>query len=576
MTNGDRTSAATAKAVDPIPESMKRDAEPIPVAIYVRVSSDRQDVANSIAAQIDEITRYAKAHNMVVVEIYKDEAMSGKVTARPGFQKMIVDAQDPDAPFKTILVWSYSRFSRNQMDSVVYPAKLEQQGVQLISITEPVDNSPTGRLIRSVIQSIDVFYSDNLSEQVRRGLRSLIRRGFYPHKDAPYGYMLERVKDGEVEHNRLIPDPTTAKIVRRIILESGAGHSDTDLAGGLTADGIPTPSGKAEWAPSSIDAIANRKLYAGWVIWGVNSTSGEEPMEEPNCHEAIVTLEEWELAQKSRASREKKSTHPRRAGSKRLMSDLLVCVNCDEILQVRPSQDPSECSYTCKIRRHSPEDCECPILKSRDYEPRFLRAVVEDILSPRNIAAATEIISEELKIPYQEKQAAMDLIEKELTKLERREDRIKTAFEDETYDSEEYKRRMTPVRERKAELKAKQSEVRTEMGRDAAIVADPQGVLDFAQNMTKLLRHASPKEARQLLQRFIKCVWVEPGRTIIEYRIPLPNDGPNPGATRRELALRDGEPVSVRPTAQSSPRPRKLNTLGSPRHPASPTPISQP
>ena len=147
----------------------------------------------------------------------------------------------------------------------------------------------------------------------------------------------------------------------------------------------------------------------------------------------------------------------------------------------------------------------------------------------------------------------MDLIEKELTKLERREDRIMTAFEDEVYDSEEYERRMTPVRERKAGLKAKQSEVRTEMGRDAAIVADPQGVLDFAQNMTKLLRHASPKEARQLLQRFIKCVWVEPGRTIIEYRIPLPNDGPNPGATRRELALRDGEPVSVRPTAQSTP-----------------------
>ena len=568
MMNGNRTSAATAKAVDllqdptpkgirPNPGSRIKDAgDPIPVAIYVRVSSDRQDVNNSIEAQIDECTRYAKAHNMVVVKIYIDEAMSGKVTARPQFQKMIVDAQDPDAPFKTILVWSYSRFSRNQLDSVVYPAKLEQQGVQLISITEPVDNSPTGRLIRSVIQSIDVFYSDNLSEQVRRGLRSLIRRGFYPHKDAPYGYMLERVQDGEVEHNRLIPDPITAKIVRRIILESGAGHSDTDIAGGLTADGIPTPSGKAEWAPSSIDVIANRKLYAGWVIWGVNSTSGEDPMEEPDCHEAIVTLEEWELAQKSRASREKRTTHPRRAGSKRLMSDLLVCVKCNEILQVRPSQDPSECSYTCKIRRHSPEDCECPILKSRDYEPRFLRAVVEDILSPRNIVAATEIISKELKIPYQEKQAAMDLIEKELTKLERREDRIKTAFEDETYDSEEYKRRMTPVRERKAELKAKQSEVRTEMGRDAAIVADPQGVLDFAQDMKKLLRHASPKEARQLLQRFIKCVWVEPGRTIIEYRIPLPNDGPNPGATRRELALRDGEPVSVRPTAQSTPHSR--------------------
>ena len=132
MTNGDRTSAATAKAVDPIPDptpqgirpvpgsKTKDGGGPIPVAIYVRVSSDRQDVNNSIQAQIDECTRYAKAHNMVVVATYIDEAMSGKVTARPQFQKMIVDAQDPDAPFKTILVWSYSRFSRKGTRSTAW------------------------------------------------------------------------------------------------------------------------------------------------------------------------------------------------------------------------------------------------------------------------------------------------------------------------------------------------------------------------------------------------------------------------------------------------------------------------
>ncbi len=432
---------------------------------------------------------------MVVVATYIDEAMSGKVTARPQFQKMIVDAQDPDGLFKTILVWSYSRFSRNQIDSVVYPAKLEQEGVQLISITEPLDNSPTGRLIRSVIQSIDVFYSDNLSEQVRMGLRSLIRRGFYPHKDAPYGYKFDRVKDGDVEHNRIVPDPTTAKIVRRIILESTAGRSDRDIGDGLTADGIPTPSGKTNWAPSTIDMLTKKKVYAGWIIWGINSTSGEEPLVEPDCHEGIVTLEEWELAQQSKASRAKKTTHPRRAGSERLMSGLLLCGICGELLQVRPRKT-SSCDYQCKTRRHKGVDvCECPNVPSEIFEPRCLKAVTEDILSPRNVEAACEIISRELEVPCQEKQAAMDLIKKELTKLESREDRIMTAFEDGVYASEEYSRRMTPLRERKADLKAKQSEACMEMDRDAAILADPQGVLDFAKDMAQLIRH-SPRRRR--------------------------------------------------------------------------------
>ena len=69
MNNIDRISVATPQDVDPIPNSMKRNMDPIPVAIYVRVSSDRQDIHNSIEAQIDECTRYASAHNMIVVKI---------------------------------------------------------------------------------------------------------------------------------------------------------------------------------------------------------------------------------------------------------------------------------------------------------------------------------------------------------------------------------------------------------------------------------------------------------------------------------------------------------------------------
>ena len=142
------------RGIRPMRDSMRKDGDPIPVAIYARVSSDRQDIHNSIEAQIEECTRYANAHNMVVVEIYRDEAASGTISARPGFQELMGDATGKDAKFSTILVWKLSRFSRNLLDSVTYQAILEKRGIGLISITEPLDDSPAGQLLKSIIQAV--------------------------------------------------------------------------------------------------------------------------------------------------------------------------------------------------------------------------------------------------------------------------------------------------------------------------------------------------------------------------------------------------------------------------------------
>ena len=531
------------------------NTDPIPVAIYARVSSDRQDIQNSIAAQNDECTRYAKANNMVIVATYTDEAASGRISSRAGFQQMISDATGPDARFRTILVWKLSRFSRDLFDSVTYQAILEQRGVQLVSITEPIDASPAGKMIRGMIQTINAFYSDTLSEDVRRGLRKLIRRKFYPHNRAPYGLKLVKVKDegDDTAHSRLEPNPPYSKIVRRIFLEAIAGHSDTDIRNGLHADVIPSPKGKEWWPASTIDTMLNKIIYAGYIEWGVSSKSGDEPLLVPDCHEGIVTPEEYELAQKSRASRTKTATHPRQAGSEHMMSDLLRCKKCHGNLQVRPTRYPHLCYYICKTRRHDGiAVCDCPNLSNQDFEPRFLKAVTEDILSPSNLNAIIEAISQELKVPYEEQTARLELVEKEIMDVEQRQARVMTAYEAGAYTVEDYSKRIAPLRRLEIDLRGKKAEVSKDLDRDTAIVANPEAVIDFAKNVAGLIRHSQTKERKQLLKRFIRHVLIQPGKATIVYRIPLPGDGPNPGSTRRELAL-DGEPVSVRPIAHSGP-----------------------
>ena len=363
-------------------------------------------------------------------------------------------------------------------------------------------------------------------------------------------------KEDEPAHPKLVLDPPYSDIVRRMFLESIAGRTDKDIRVGLHGDGIPSPSGKDWWPPSTIDTILNKPIYAGYVHWGLSSKSGDEPILVPDHHEGIVAPEEFELAHQSRAGRAKTATHPREAGTDRMMSSLLKCRKCKESLQARPTKDSDLCYYICKTRRNETVSvCDCPNIHSREFEPMFLKAVTEDILSPSNTKTITEVVSRELEVPYEEQLSRLELIEKEILGVEKKEDRVMTAYEAGAYTVENFTKRMDPLRKQKAELNGNKATARKELNRDAVIVASPQMVIDFAKDMSKLIQHSQPKERKELLKRFIQCVWVEPGKATIVYRIPMPSDGPNPRATKHELAL-DGEPVSVWPTAHGSPPTR--------------------
>ena len=83
---------------------MSERHEPTPAALYARVSSDRQDVDLSVAAQLRALRDYARENGYVVAREYVDEAESGRVADRPQFQKMIDTASGANAPFREILI----------------------------------------------------------------------------------------------------------------------------------------------------------------------------------------------------------------------------------------------------------------------------------------------------------------------------------------------------------------------------------------------------------------------------------------------------------------------------------------
>ena len=168
----------------------------IPAALYARVSSDRQDVDLSVAAQLRALRDYAEKNGYLVAREYVDEAESGRIADRPQFRRMLDEAAKPEAPFREILVWKFSRFTRKREHAVAFKSMLRRKGVRVVSITEHADDSPTGKLMEAIIESVDEFYSENLAQEVVRGMREAASRGFWVASRVPYGYRKLVVQDG--------------------------------------------------------------------------------------------------------------------------------------------------------------------------------------------------------------------------------------------------------------------------------------------------------------------------------------------------------------------------------------------
>lgn len=104
---------------------------------------------------------------------------------------MIGTAKSKEHPYDVILVWKYSRFARNQEESIVYKNLLKKNNVDVISISEPVVDGPFGALIERIIEWMDEYYSIRLSGEVLRGMTENALRGGY-QSAVPFGYKTNR------------------------------------------------------------------------------------------------------------------------------------------------------------------------------------------------------------------------------------------------------------------------------------------------------------------------------------------------------------------------------------------------
>lgn len=304
-------------------------------AAYIRVSDERQD-EYSPASQLSKIREYAAKEGYQIPDeyVYYDDGISGRSTrGRDEFKRMINDAVGKDHPFNVLYVWKLSRFSRNMEDSIIYTSMLEKKGVNVVSVSEPISRDIYGKLTKRFLEWEAQFYSERLSDDVKRGLEEKIARR-EPITPPPYGYIM-----GEKQY---VPDEESgaADVVREVFRRYAAGEKQREIAISLGERGVRTKQGNLpenRW----VDYMLQNPTYIGKLRFSQGARhiskrdyNNEDILTVDGTHVPLVSQELWEDVQER--LRRQKLAYGHRARTEKpaqfMLKGLIRCSACGSTL----------------------------------------------------------------------------------------------------------------------------------------------------------------------------------------------------------------------------------------------------
>lgn len=311
-------------------------------ALYIRVSTHSQDEL-SPDAQRRLLMEYALSQNIrVSQEAIFVESVSGRnAKKRQEFQRMIAMAKSPSHPFDVILVWKFSRFARNQEESIVYKSMLKKDQVDVISISEPVMDGPFGSLIERIIEWMDEYYSIRLSGEVLRGMDEKARNHGY-QTTPPLGYRaVGGGKPFQINEEEF-------QIVSYIIYQYDHLKKDpTSIARSCNEQGYLTRRGNP-FERRTVEYILKNPFYCGIVQWRGYSFQGS--------HEARFTPEEFYARQKHFQKTGSRPFCPPSPG-RHWLSGLLRCSICGSSLALTGKKESPSFQCWKYARGLHPESC---------------------------------------------------------------------------------------------------------------------------------------------------------------------------------------------------------------------------
>lgn len=363
------------------------------VIAYLR-DSGGPNQEDSIGQQERILKEYCKKHGLILSRVYSDTASGRKTKGRESFLAMcnsVMSSSERAAP-RGLLLWAYSRFSRDIVDFNYYLYGLLKHGLVVHSLTEEIPEGLLGQMMLSVKAYTNADYSIQLGKQIKRGIADRVKAGYSNGGQAPRGYQVVR----ELHDSRRNGAPRVgvkweidlelAPLVRLAWELRGQGKGYADI--------IRATGGRLYTNKNSFSCHFQNKSYLGI------GKAGE--LEVPDHHEPLITWEMWEAVKRVEAASPRhgqggKLLHPRRIKHPSLLSGLCFCIYCGSAMVLHTSADYR--SYACGShdRQRVYRDCEeARRVNARKADKVILDVVLNRILTPEFVPQLLEDIQKKL------------------------------------------------------------------------------------------------------------------------------------------------------------------------------------
>lgn len=492
---------------------------------YCRYSSEAQRDGYSIEAQLYAIREFCKKNEHELLTVYVDEARSGTSDDREQFQKMIKDSDSHT--FQAVVVHKLDRFARDRYDSATYKKRLKDNGVRVISVTEPLDDSPESVILESMLEGMAEYYSKNLSRETKKGKRQAAREGRYTGGGIPLGLGVNKDK-----HYYIIEEE--AEIIRDLFDKIDKGYSIYRTAQYAQDRGYRNKNGNFINV-YFVRAMIRNTLYAGTLTYGKNKTGKGEFTVDGVVEPIVDPTMFWRLFNKA----QKRNVGPvqQKVDYDYILTGYAYCAQCGSHLYGHSKKfnrkwrtgegtyqyDYYRCSGSVKKSQHdapgADSKCNFHLIRREELENFVIDSITSKFLSDSNIQDLAVMVYERLMSRASMSDADVKKLQKRLKILEKKQDKLLDSYLDGQVDKSRFSSKNEDLQSQinllatdLRDAKRKKPDVDLETIKKAIAAMDVRPGSD-----------ASDDYKRQLLSTFVERIDVSNDEVVIKYKLDLPS-----------------------------------------------------
>lgn len=478
--------------------------------IYARYSCDQQ-TEQSIEGQLHVCKEYAEKNNIVILDTYIDRAMTGTNDNRPDFRRMIMDSAK--RLWNMIIVYKLDRFSRNKYETAIHKKTLKDNGVKVVSAMENIPDTPEGIILESLLEGMNQYYSAELSQKVRRGMRETRLKGYYQGGGLPYGY--------RVEDRKIVIDEEQAQNVCFMYEQFSKGVYVRQIIEALTAKGI-VYHGKP-FAKNTVYNILKNEKYRGVYY------HGEERID--NMYPQIVPDEIFDRVRRIIES----NKHGKRSVEVTyLLRHKLICGYCGQSVIAENGtarNGERRYYYKCRGRKARVNDCKKKAIPKEELEQLVLDTIITQLKEPELMDKLISAILEEQERRNRENSALL-VMQREQRQNEIALDNIMKAIERGIMNK--------TTNKRMKELEARQEELER-----LILIEKSKQVRQFTEKeVREYYEQALRMEPQLLINYLVQKIVLFDDRMEIYYNSPItnsPDDGQGCCFYKGDITLQDAE-----------------------------------